>query len=170
MSDRTPIRVGFGLGSNLGDRPANIRAALALIGERGIARLDAVSRIYRTPPWGDLDQGDFANACALGWTVLSPYELLAAVKAIEADMGRTPTRRWGPRLIDVDILFLGDHTLDDPELTLPHKELFSRAFVLKPLAEIAGDLRLDGLSIASAAREASQAGIEPWDEKSTDRN
>ena len=83
-------------------------------------------------------------------------------------MGRTPTRRWGPRLIDVDILFLGDHTLDDPELTLPHKELFSRAFVLKPLAEIGADLTLDGMSIARAGRR----GRGGWDRnlggKSTD--
>jgi 2-amino-4-hydroxy-6-hydroxymethyldihydropteridine diphosphokinase len=162
MTNRTPTRVGFGLGSNIGDKPANIQKALRLIDERRIARLDAVSRIYRTPPWGVLDQGDFANACALGWTSLSPYELLAAVKAIEADMGREPSRRWGPRLIDVDILFLGDHTLDDPELTLPHKELFSRGFVLKPLAEIAGDLRLDGVSVAKAASAADTEGIELW--------
>lgn len=161
-------RVGFGFGSNLGDKPANIRRAVALVEERGIARLDAVSRLYRTPPWGDVDQGDFANACALGWTRLSPYELLAAVKMIEADMGRTPTRRWGPRLIDVDILFLGDHTMDDPELTLPHKELFSRAFVLKPLAEIGPDLTLDGASVARAAAEAAAEGIGIWEEKSTD--
>ncbi|WP_159732413.1 2-amino-4-hydroxy-6-hydroxymethyldihydropteridine diphosphokinase [Methylosinus sp. Ce-a6] len=164
----TTTRVGFGFGSNLGDKPGNIRRAVALVGERDIARLDAVSRIYRTPPWGDLDQGDFANACALGWTALSPYELLAAVKTIEADMGRAPSRRWGPRLIDVDILFLGDHTLDDPELTLPHKELFSRGFVLKPLAEIAGALTLDGMSVAHAAEQADAKGIELWEEKSTD--
>lgn len=163
MNEQAPTRVGFGLGSNMGDKPANIREALRLIGERGVARLDAVSRIYRTPPWGVLDQGDFANACALGWTSLSPYELLAAVKTIEADMGRAPSRRWGPRLIDVDILFLGDHTLDDPELTLPHKELFSRAFVLKPLAEIGGDLWLDGLSVAAAAQAAEAEGIEIWE-------
>lgn len=157
-------RVGFGFGSNLGDKPANIKEAISLLGARGVATLDAVSRIYRTPPWGDLDQGDFANACALGWTRLSPYELLAAVKTIEADMGRMPTRRWGPRLIDVDILFLGDHTLDDPELTLPHKELFARAFVLKPLAEIGPDLRLDGASVAEAAQGVASEGIGFWDE------
>ncbi|MDD5304929.1 MAG: 2-amino-4-hydroxy-6-hydroxymethyldihydropteridine diphosphokinase [Elusimicrobia bacterium] len=162
MNDLT--RVGFGFGSNLGDKPANIGEAIRLVGARGVATLDAVSRIYRTPPWGDLDQGDFANACALGWTRLSPYELLAAVKTIEADMGRTPTRRWGPRLIDVDILFLGDHTLDDPELTLPHKELFARAFVLRPLAEIGPDLRLDGASVAEAAEQVADDGIAPWDD------
>ncbi|MEK4032429.1 2-amino-4-hydroxy-6-hydroxymethyldihydropteridine diphosphokinase [Methylocystis sp. IM3] len=156
------MRVGFGLGSNIGDKPGNIREALRLLEERGIARLTAVSRIYRTPPWGVLDQGDFANACAIGETALSPYELLAAVKTIEADMGREPTRRWGPRLIDVDILFLGDHTLDDPELTLPHKELFGRGFVLMPLVEIAPDLVLDGVPVAQALGEVDAAGVRPW--------
>jgi 2-amino-4-hydroxy-6-hydroxymethyldihydropteridine diphosphokinase len=158
------MRVGFGLGSNLGDKPGNIREAINLLEARGVARLSAVSRIYRTPPWGDLDQGDFANACAIGDTTLSPYALLAAVKKIEADMGREPTRRWGPRLIDVDILFLGDHTLDDPELTLPHKELFGRAFVLLPLAEIAPDLVLDGAPVAKALETVAIEGVKAWDE------
>ncbi len=158
------MRVGFGLGSNIGDKPDNIRKALKLLEERGVARLTAISRIYRTPPWGVLDQGDFANACAIGETPLSPYELLAAVKKIEADMGREPTRRWGPRLIDVDILFLGDHTLDDPELTLPHKELFGRGFVLLPLGEIAPDLVLDGAPIAEALAGVDTEGVRPWSE------
>jgi 2-amino-4-hydroxy-6-hydroxymethyldihydropteridine diphosphokinase len=156
--------VGFGLGSNIGDKPDNIRKALKLLEDLGVARLTAVSRIYRTPPWGVLDQGDFANACAIGETRLSPYELLAAVKKIEADMGREPTRRWGPRLIDVDILFLGDHTLDDPELTLPHKELFGRGFVLLPLAEIAPDLVLDGVPVAEALEGVDTEGVRPWAE------
>lgn len=158
------MRVGFGLGSNMGDKPANIARALAMLEEREVAQLHAVSRIYRTPPWGVLDQGDFANACAIGETSLSPYELLAAVKRIEADMGRAPSRRWGPRLIDVDILFLGDHTLDDPELTLPHKELFGRGFVLAPLVEIAPDLVLDGIPVKQALTAVDVAGVRPWDE------
>jgi 2-amino-4-hydroxy-6-hydroxymethyldihydropteridine diphosphokinase len=158
------MRVGFGLGSNMGDKPANIARALAMLEEREVAQLHAVSRIYRTPPWGVLDQGDFANACAIGETSLSPYELLAAVKRIEADMGRAPSRRWGPRLIDVDILFLGDHTLDDPELTLPHKELFGRGFVLAPLVEIAPDLVLDGVPVKQALTAVDVAGVRPWDE------
>lgn len=158
------MRVGFGLGSNIGDKPGNIRTALDLLTRRGVARLNAISRIYRTPPWGVTDQGDFANACAVGETALAPYELLAAVKKIEADMGREPTRRWGPRLIDVDILFLGDHSLEDPELTIPHKELFSRGFVLAPLAEIAPELVLDGASVAKAAAEADLAGVTLWPE------
>jgi 2-amino-4-hydroxy-6-hydroxymethyldihydropteridine diphosphokinase len=162
MSDKKLVRVGFGLGSNIGDKPGNLKRALRLIEERGVARLTAVSRIYRTPPWGDLDQGDFANACALGETSMSPYELLAAVKKIEADMGREPTRRWGPRLIDVDILFLGERVLEDPELTLPHKELFARGFVLAPLAEIAPRLSLGGREIAAAAKEADLSGVDLW--------
>lgn len=158
------MRAGFGIGSNIGDKPENIRKALALLESRGIARLQAISRIYRTPPWGDLDQGDFANACAIGETAMTPYELLAAVKKIEADMGRAPTRRWGPRLIDVDILFLGDCTLDDPELTLPHKELFSRGFVLAPLLEIAPGLILDGVPLSGALEGVDLSGVRPWDE------
>jgi 2-amino-4-hydroxy-6-hydroxymethyldihydropteridine diphosphokinase len=157
------MKVGFGLGSNIGDKRANIEQALALLESRGVARLEAVSRIYRTPPWGVLDQGDFANACAIGRTSLAPYPLLAAVKQIEADMGRAPTRRWGPRLIDVDILFLEELQLDDPELTLPHKELFSRAFVLTPLAEIAPDLVLDGVRVSTAAAAQQDAGVTLWE-------
>jgi 2-amino-4-hydroxy-6-hydroxymethyldihydropteridine diphosphokinase len=156
------IAIGFGLGSNIGDKPANIRKALALIEERGLARLTAISSIYRTPPWGYLEQESFANACALGQTALQPEALLAAVKGIETDMGREETVRWGPRLIDVDILFYGDAPLTTPDLVLPHKELFNRAFVLVPLAEIAPDLTLDGRSIAEAAAHFD-GPIERWE-------
>ncbi|HMK90819.1 MAG TPA: 2-amino-4-hydroxy-6-hydroxymethyldihydropteridine diphosphokinase [Methylocystis sp.] len=155
-------RVGFGIGSNVGDAYANVGAALRLLQEREIARLDAISRIYRTRPWGVTEQEDFANACAIGWTEMSAYALLAAVKRVEADMGRVPSRRWGPRIIDVDILFLGDSILDDPDLTIPHKELFSRAFVLAPLAEIAPDLVLGGVRVGEAAAAADLTGIGPW--------
>lgn len=156
------VEIGLGLGSNIGDKPANIRAALALLEARGVAELTAISSIYRTAPWGYLDQESFANACALAKTALDPAALLAAVKAIEADMGRAETVRWGPRLIDIDILFYGDAPLATDDLVLPHKELFNRAFVLVPLAEIAPDLRLDGRSIAEAAAHTDDA-IERWD-------
>ena len=127
---------GFGLGSNIGDKAGNIRRALALLEERGIVRLTAISSIYRTKPWGYVEQAFFANACALGQTRLPPLELLAATNAIENDMGRQPSVRWGPRLIDVDILFHGDAAFEHAQLRLPHKDLFERAFVLVPLAEI----------------------------------
>jgi 2-amino-4-hydroxy-6-hydroxymethyldihydropteridine diphosphokinase len=155
------IEIGFGLGSNIGDKPANIRAALALIESRGVARLSAVSSIYKTPPWGYLEQESFANACAIARTMLSPEALLAAVKAIETDMGRAETIRWGPRLIDIDILFYGDAPLATEALVLPHKELFNRAFVLVPLAEIAPQLKLSGRSIAEAAANTGEP-IEKW--------
>jgi len=155
------IEIGLGLGSNIGDRPANIRTALALIESRGVARLTVVSSIYKTPPWGYLEQENFANACALAKTTLAPETLLAAVKAIETDMGRRETVRWGPRLIDIDILFYGNEPLKTEDLVLPHKELFNRAFVLIPLAEIAPNLKLAGRSVAEAAADSGDH-IEKW--------
>jgi 2-amino-4-hydroxy-6-hydroxymethyldihydropteridine diphosphokinase len=158
-----PIQIGLGLGSNIGDKPANIARALAHLSERGAVAVTKVSSIYRTAPWGYLDQEDFANACALAATVLEPAGLLAEVKTVEAEMGREGGVRWGPRLIDIDILFYGDETFHSSELVLPHKELFNRAFVLAPLAEIAPDLRLGGRSVAeAAAEEAARQGVEKW--------
>jgi 2-amino-4-hydroxy-6-hydroxymethyldihydropteridine diphosphokinase len=156
--------IGLGLGSNIGGKAANIGRALRLLEERGIVRLTAVSSIYRTKPWGYVDQDFFANACALGQTRLPPLELLAAVNAIENDMGRQKSVRWGPRLIDVDILFHGDAAFIHPKLNLPHKDLFERAFVLVPLAEIAPDLVLAGRSIAKAAARFADEPIEKWEE------
>jgi 2-amino-4-hydroxy-6-hydroxymethyldihydropteridine diphosphokinase len=156
------VEIGLGLGSNIGDRPANIARALASLEKRGALVVTAVSSIYRTAPWGYVDQEDFANACALARTALEPGALLAEVKAVEADMGRTEGLRWGPRLIDIDILFFGAHAFHSPELMLPHKDLFNRAFVLVPLAEIAPDLRLGGRSVADAAAKAAGQGVEKW--------
>lgn len=154
--------VGLGLGSNLGDAPGNIRHALAEIDSRGLAKIAAASKIYRTPPWGPVAQPPFANACALGLTTLAPYALLAALKELERAMGREASERWGPRLIDLDILFYGERSLDEPGLTLPHKHLFERAFVLIPLAEIAPDLNIAGRSVAKAAQAIDAAGVEIW--------
>lgn len=159
------VKIGLGLGSNIGDKPTNIRKALALIEARGIAELAAVSSIYRTPPWGYREQEDFANACALAETSLAPEALLAAIKAIEHDMGREQTVRWGPRLIDIDILFYGDAPLTTDDLVLPHKELFNRGFVLIPLAEIAPQLELGGRSVAHAAAAFAGEPIEKWQER-----
>jgi 2-amino-4-hydroxy-6-hydroxymethyldihydropteridine diphosphokinase len=152
----------LGLGSNIGDGPANIATALRLLEERGVIERIAVSSIYRTKPWGYLSQPPFANACALARTSLDPAALLAAVKKLEADMGRKETVRWGPRLIDIDILFYGEAPLSTPDLVLPHKELFNRAFVLVPLAEIAPRLVLGGRSVAEAAAKVAGEGIEKW--------
>jgi 2-amino-4-hydroxy-6-hydroxymethyldihydropteridine diphosphokinase len=157
------MSVGLGLGSNIGDKPGNIRRALAELEARGIVELTAVSSIYRTPPWGYVEQEFFANACALGQTRLPPLALLAAIKAIEADLGRQAAIRWGPRLIDIDILFLGDMAFENAELSLPHKSLFERAFVLVPLAEIAPGLEISGISITIAAARFAGEPIEKWE-------
>ena len=159
-----PVRVGLGLGSNIGDKPGNIKNALALLEEHGLFRLTALSSIYRTPPWGYKEQEDFANACAIGETRWPPLDLLAGIKAVEQHMGRQPTVRWGPRLIDLDILFYGDVTLADEKLNLPHKDLFTRAFVLVPLAEIAPELIIAGRSIAEAAKAFGNEPLEKWGE------
>jgi 2-amino-4-hydroxy-6-hydroxymethyldihydropteridine diphosphokinase len=151
-------RVGLGLGANLGDPAANLRRAVALLREAGL-QIDAVSSLYRTKPWGVTDQPDFVNACALARTVLDPLPLLDLIKATEQAMGRRETRRWGPRVIDIDLLFYDDLRWSDERLTLPHPGVLERAFVLLPLAEIAPDLVLDGTRLASAATAADAGGI-----------
>jgi 2-amino-4-hydroxy-6-hydroxymethyldihydropteridine diphosphokinase len=157
-----PVEIGLGLGSNIGDGPTNIAKALLLLKQSGAMQITAVSSIYKTAPWGYLAQSPFTNACALVRTRLDPAALLAAVKKVEADMGRKESVRWGPRLIDIDILFYGEAPLSTPDLVLPHKELFNRAFVLVPLAEIAPRLKLDGRSVAEAAARVAGEGIEKW--------
>ncbi len=132
------VRVYLGLGSNLGDREANLRYALELLG-RGIA-LERTSSLYDTEPWGYEDQPRFLNCVCEGRTSLQPSALLAAVKEVERTVGRGPTSpdiRWGPRIVDVDILFYGQQVIREPALEVPHPRLAERAFVLVPLAEIA---------------------------------
>jgi 2-amino-4-hydroxy-6-hydroxymethyldihydropteridine diphosphokinase len=124
----------IGIGSNVGDAAANVREAFARLAELGT--VTARSSLYRTRAWGVTDQADFFNAAVLLETALPPYELLAALKALEAELGRVETFRWGPRVIDLDILAYDDLTLDEPRLTIPHARLRERAFALAPLAEI----------------------------------
>jgi 2-amino-4-hydroxy-6-hydroxymethyldihydropteridine diphosphokinase len=159
--DKRRVEIGLGLGSNIGDKPRNIIRALTLLEARGAIAVSSVSSIYRTAPWGYLNQEDFANACALATTTHDPGQLLAEVKAVETEMGRQTGVRWGPRLIDIDILFFGGETWVTADLVLPHKDLFNRAFVLVPLAEIAPRLRLDGREIGAAAAAVS-GGVEKW--------
>jgi 2-amino-4-hydroxy-6-hydroxymethyldihydropteridine diphosphokinase len=157
------VPIGLGLGSNIGDRGATIVRALDELETRGIARITARSSLWRTPPWGYTEQEDFANLCALAETRLSPSELLSSLKGLEGDLGRTAGLRWGPRVIDIDILFYDDLKTEDADLTLPHRELFRRAFVLVPLAEIAPYLMIAGHRIGEAADAIDRAGIEKWD-------
>jgi 2-amino-4-hydroxy-6-hydroxymethyldihydropteridine diphosphokinase len=134
-----PVESLFMLGANLGDREATIERALALLSADCGPLIR--SAVYETPPWGDPDQPAFLNVAAHGATTLAPLTLLRRCKEIERQLGRIPTRQWGPRTIDVDLLAYGRISLTTPELTLPHPRLQERAFVLVPLAEIAADWR-----------------------------
>ena len=124
----------IGVGANVGDAAATVRAAIAALDRLG--RVVRASSLYRTKPWGVTEQPDFINAVALLETALAPHDLLRALKALERDFGRTPSVRWGPRAIDLDILTYDARKIQDPELSVPHPRVFERAFVLVPLAEI----------------------------------
>lgn len=126
--------VYIGLGSNLEDREGYLRRALGLLA-RHVSHL-RLSSLYETEPVGYAAQGPFLNAVAVGETELPPDELLAKLKDIERQLGRVPTVRYGPRVIDVDILSYGDEVLDHADLQVPHPRLAERAFVLVPLAEV----------------------------------
>ena len=131
---RDPVTAWFGIGGNLGDRMANVTYALTLLAET-CADL-RTSNVFETPPWGDVDQPSFLNLVARGSTRLGPDALLARVKEIETLVGRRPTRRWGPRIVDVDILAYGNLVVTKPGLDIPHARMAERAFVMVPLADI----------------------------------
>lgn len=122
-------------GSNLGDRQHNLHSALQAI--RRIAEVEKVSSIYETEPWGYTDQPAFLNQVLAATTLLSPFEVLNSIKSMEGEIGRTPTFRYGPRVIDIDILLYDDLIMDEDRLTLPHPRMTERAFVMVPLDEIA---------------------------------
>jgi dihydropteroate synthase len=159
------VLVVFSLGGNVGDKAATLRRAFKALGTEPEIELTAVSRLYRTAPWGKTDQDWFVNACAIGLTNLSPEALLERVKALEVELGRTPTERWGPRVIDIDLIAYGDVTLRTDTLSLPHPELFKRAFVLVPLAELAPDLTIGGNRVGDAAArlKADASEVAPLD-------
>jgi 2-amino-4-hydroxy-6-hydroxymethyldihydropteridine diphosphokinase len=152
--------VYLALGTNLADRMANLRAVIAALPPR--VCILACSRVYETEPWGFTDQPAFLNQAIAGETSLPPAELLIHLKKLEASLGRTPTFRYGPRQIDIDILFYDDLILETPALTLPHPRLHERAFVLAPLADIAPDLQHPclGKSVRELLAEADRTGVE----------
>jgi len=147
------------LGSNLGDKRANLARAIERLSDHGL-RLLARSADYRTPPWGPVAQDWFVNACLLVRTSRSPQSLLDLCLEVEGELGRVRDLRYGPRVIDIDILTYDDLALDTPELTIPHPRLRERAFVLVPLAEIAPDLLIGGERVADLAARIGTAGVE----------
>lgn len=149
-------RVGYlGLGSNLGDRMAHLRDAVSALRDHGV-EIDAASSVYETEPQGEiLDQPDFLNAAIRIRTEAEPVELLQTCKAVEVELGRMfGGPRHGPRPIDVDVLLLGEIELSSEELTLPHREVGSRRFVLEPLLELDPELELPDGTRLEAARDA----------------
>jgi len=155
-------RATLAFGSNLGDKRANIAAAVAAL-DRGGTRILVRSSDYRTEPWGHIPQDWFVNACAVVETDLHPRQLLETCQQVERDLGRTREVKWGPRIIDVDILTYDDVALSSPELVLPHPHIFERAFVLVPLAEIVPDLEIAGRRIIDALRQIDCDGVRRLD-------
>ncbi len=136
------------LGSNIGDKVAHIDDAVRAVSHDGLVRVVARSANYRTAPWGNVDQDWFVNAVMGVATELPPLALLARCQEVERQLGRARTVKWGPRVIDVDILTYGEITLATPELTLPHPHMTERAFVLRPLLDIAPGLQIRGRTVA----------------------
>ncbi len=126
------------LGSNVGNRADNIQDAIEELKNRGLTILKK-SSLYNTAPWGYIEQSDFLNMALKCSTNLCPYSLLKEIKDIEKKMGRKETIRYGPRIIDIDIIFYNNLILKSEQLTIPHPIMHKREFVLKPLCEIAPD-------------------------------
>jgi 2-amino-4-hydroxy-6-hydroxymethyldihydropteridine diphosphokinase len=155
------IAATLGLGGNLGDPVAAFAAALSRLGADASIELKAVSSVWRTAPWGKLDQPEFRNMAVLIETSLPPEELLGLCLDIERQSGRERRERWGPRTLDIDILTYGGETIDRPGLQVPHPRIAERAFVLAPLAEIApaimiGYQKVAALLAAIASQDVSR--------------
>lgn len=136
----------IGLGSNLQKPAQQIEEALNLVSEIPETRLVSVSSLYRSAPFGGVEQPDFVNAAASLMTQLVPLELLARLQEVENRQGRERDEtRWGPRVLDLDLLVYSGQTIEEPELSVPHPGIGERNFVLLPLGEIAPDLAIPGL-------------------------
>ena len=151
------VEAFISLGGNIGDPSVAIEDALTALSAQPHISVTTRSRFYRTPPWGKTDQADFVNACATLVTTLSAHDLLKSCLDVETSMGRVREERWGPRIIDLDILTYGDEVISERDLVVPHPHLTERAFVLVPLRDIAPEFTLNGLAIDAmlAALDAS---------------
>ena len=154
------MKAYLGIGSNIGDMAAMLdRAVAGLAATPGIRVLQR-SADYRTPPWGNTDQPWFLNGAVAVDTDLDPHGLLDACLSIEHELGRVREERWGPRIIDIDVLAYEGAAVDDARLVLPHRYVSERAFVLVPLAEIAPDLVIGGERVVDALEKLDRSGIE----------
>ena len=161
---RGRTRAYIALGANLGDPPAQLQAALRSLRSAPALEVVAVSPLYRTPPLGPPGQPDYCNAVCVVDTALEPEALLDLLQGIENAAGRKRDgERWGPRLLDLDLLHMEGRVSRTPRLTLPHPELQRRAFVLMPLARVAPELVIPGLGpVATLAAAVDRSGVLPW--------
>ena len=151
----------IGVGSNLQDPRRQVSTASARLADLPRTRLVLTSRLYASRPFGPVRQSDFVNAVAGLLTQLDPEGVLRELRALESAMGRTaPRERWGPRIIDLDLLALGSERRSQPSLTLPHPGIVERNFVLYPLSDIAPDLELPGMGrVAELKRRVTNDGL-----------
>jgi len=161
-SRTVPERVFISIGSNVGDGAANCRRAVRELEGSEDVDVVRVSSLYRTEPWGRTGQREFVNCAVEVATRLTPTGLLEFLKGMERAMGRTPAERWGPRVIDLDIVFYGTSVVSEAGLTIPHPHAHRRAFVLAPLAEIAPEFihPVLGKSASELLEDLGPAGVE----------
>ncbi|WP_390920948.1 2-amino-4-hydroxy-6-hydroxymethyldihydropteridine diphosphokinase [Neorhizobium turbinariae] len=164
LPDRTWEVAALGLGGNIGDPPTAMAEALRQIDRSDDCRVVRVSKLYSTPPWGKLDQADFFNCCALVETVLEPEALLQLCLSIERNMKRVRVERWGPRTIDIDVLTYRNREQKTQTLELPHPRMTERGFVIKPLADIAPEMVLNGRSVDAWLEQVDVTGIRVADD------
>ena len=159
----SPYDAIVALGSNIGDPRANMARALDLLCADGVVGIVTRSRDFKTPPWGITDQPWFANACVSVRTSLGARALLERCLAVEHQLGRVRTQKWGPRIIDLDVLVHCEGSVAEADLELPHPRITERAFVLVPLADVDPGLILNGKTVSQWLAHSDTSGVVPFD-------
>lgn len=150
----------LGIGGNLGDTQQNLINVISNLAHQLDVEVLSVSKLYKTPPWGKTDQPAFLNACILVETSLTARQLLDKCLDIEQKLGRVRAERWGPRQVDIDILYFGDEVITEEGLEVPHPRMTDRAFVMQPLSDIAPDKLISGKLVSQWAQELHDEAIE----------
>jgi len=153
------IDVYLGLGSNMGDRAGYLKSAVERLSDENGIKVVKLSSIYQTDPIGPISQEKYLNAVVHLATELAPHELLDRIQKIELELGRIRAERWGPRTLDIDLLLYGNSRVQSDQLRVPHPELWNRAFVLAPLAEIQPNLEFEARSVRSHLSELGTDGV-----------